>query len=88
MKQKDLVQEHMKLRSVIDEKIVTIEELLEKIEIIMDNAKKKGTVKVYGVCHPGVKVTIGKETMVMQDTMEEISFIASSDGIKIIPLSS
>ncbi len=85
-KQKLLANEYGKLHSQLFGKIEKIESYINEIEKVIDAAKKRGRVKVRGICYPGVKVTIRKETFIVRDVLEKVCFISEDGSVKIISL--
>lgn len=87
-KQKLLASKYGKLHFQLLGKIEKIENYISEIEKVIETAKKIGRVKVRGICYPGVKVSIRKETFVVRDVLENVCFISEDGSVKITSLSS
>lgn len=58
---------------------------LEQIEAQMEGSKNKGRVRVKGVCHPGVTVSIRGVTYIVREKQQFCSFVYEDGGIKVKP---
>ncbi len=84
--QKTLATRFLELRPVLQEQLARIEALQQEIDQTIDRAKLQGTVKVRGICYPGVAVSIRQDTLLLRETLEEVQFVYQNGRVKIVSL--
>ncbi len=84
--QKALAARYLELYPVLQEQLSRIEALQQGIDQAIDRAKLQGTVKVRGLCYPGVTVSIRQDTLLVRETLEEVRFIYQDGRVKIVSL--
>ncbi len=75
-----------RLQTQLTEELAQLKERLENIEFQIQQSER-GRIKVQGIMHPGVKVTIGSAYMHIQDEYSFVSLTKSGEDIKISPYS-
>jgi len=93
MKEKGLDERHktlalkfVELRKCLCEQIEQLKGVLDEIGKTIDAIKHKGCVKVWGLCHPGVSITIRGETYIVREAVERVRFIYSEGKIRMTSL--
>ncbi len=82
-RQKAMAMKFVELEKTVKEQIAKLRTVLGEVEKTVDAMKNQGCVKVWGVCHPGVSVTIRGETLLVREPVERIRFIYR-DGMVIM----
>ncbi len=80
------VEKYMKLRRAIEEQLERGQKGLEALEKAIDSMKEKCSVRVHGICYPGVTITIRGNTFVVREAMSEVSFVYQKGAVVAAPL--
>ena len=84
--QKALVTKYLELCPVLDKQLAKIESLEHDMDKLIDRAKLRGSVKVRGLCYPGVYITIRQETLRIMEPLQEVRFIYRDGKVRVEPL--
>ena len=85
-RQKAMALKFVELEKTVTEQIAKLRDVLGEVEKTVDAMKCQGCVKVWGVCHPGVSVTIRGETLLVREPVERIRFVYRDGRVTMVSL--
>lgn len=83
---KEQVEKYAKLRDLIRDQIDKGQKGLEALDGAIDSMKQKSSVRVHGICYPGVAVTIRGNTLLVREAMSEVCFVYEKGAVVAAPL--